>query len=56
MKKNCGIQKLVTLALLGIFTFSNMIPYPQFVQKNRQFEIRVQSQEKSNGLDVGKAD
>ena len=55
MKKNCGIQKIVTLALLGIFTFSNMIPYPQFVQKNRQFEIRVQSQEKSNGLDVGKA-
>ncbi|HFM9768436.1 PhrA family quorum-sensing system peptide, partial [Streptococcus pneumoniae] len=25
-------------------------------QKNRQLEIRVQSQKKSNGLDVGKAD
>ncbi|MEE5676346.1 PhrA family quorum-sensing system peptide, partial [Streptococcus pneumoniae] len=24
--------------------------------KNRQLEIRVQSQKKSNGLDVGKAD
>ncbi|HGQ3115799.1 PhrA family quorum-sensing system peptide, partial [Streptococcus pneumoniae] len=26
------------------------------IQKNRQLEIRVQSQKKSNGLDVGKAD
>ncbi|HHA9498241.1 TPA: PhrA family quorum-sensing system peptide, partial [Streptococcus pneumoniae] len=25
-------------------------------QKNKQLEIRVQSQKKSNGLDVGKAD
>lgn len=56
MKKNCGIQKLAILALLGFFTFSNTIPYQQFIQKNKQLEIRVQSQKKSNGLDVGKAD
>ena len=36
MKKNCGIQKLAILALLGVFTFSNTIPYQQFVQKNKQ--------------------
>ncbi|HGR8682633.1 TPA: PhrA family quorum-sensing system peptide [Streptococcus pneumoniae] len=59
MKKNRGIQKLailVLLVLLGVFMFSNTIPYQQFIQKNRQLEIRVQSQKKSNGLDVGKAD
>ncbi|HGJ7178982.1 TPA: PhrA family quorum-sensing system peptide, partial [Streptococcus pneumoniae] len=28
----------------------------QFIQKNKQLEIRVQSQKESNGLDVGKAD
>lgn len=56
MKKNCGIQKLAILALLGVFTFSNTIPYQQFIQKNKQLEIRVQSQKKSNALDVGKAD
>ncbi|ACF55600.1 secreted protein [Streptococcus pneumoniae] len=36
--------------------FSNTIPYQQFIQKNKQLEIRVQSQKESNGLDVGKAD
>lgn len=36
--------------------FSNTIPYQQFIQKNKQLEIRVQSQKNSNGLDVGKAD
>lgn len=56
MKKNRGIQKLAILVLLGVFMFSNTIPYQQFIQKNRQLEIRVQSQKKSNGLDVGKAD
>ena len=56
MKKNRGIQKLAILALLGVFTFSNTIPYQQFIQKNKQLEIRVQSQKKSDGLDVGKAD
>ncbi|CGG45758.1 secreted protein [Streptococcus pneumoniae] len=36
--------------------FSNTIPYQQFIKKNKQLEIRVESQKKSNGLDVGKAD
>ena len=56
MRKKCGIKKLVTFALLGVFMFSNTIPYQQFIQKNKQFEIRLQSQKNSNGLDVGKAD
>ena len=56
MRKKRGIKKLVTFALLGVFMFSNTIPYQQFIQKNRQLEVRVQSQERSNGLDVGKAD
>lgn len=56
MRKISGIQKIVTLVLLGIFTFSNTIPYQQFIQNDRQYDIRVQLQKKSNGLDVGKAD
>lgn len=56
MNKNSRIQKLVTLVLLGIFAFNNTIPYQQFIHKDRQLEIRVQSQEKPDGLDVGKAD
>ncbi|MDU4338078.1 PhrA family quorum-sensing system peptide [Streptococcus sp. 20925_1_24] len=56
MKKNRGIQKLAIFALLEVFTFSNTIPYQQFIQKNKQLEIRVESQKKSNCLDVGKAD
>ena len=56
MRKKRGIKKLVTFALLGVFMFSNTIPCQQFIQKNKQFEIRVQSQKKSNGFDVGKAD
>ena len=56
MRKKRGIKKIVTFALLGVFMFSNTIPYQQFIQKNKQLEIRVQSQKKSNGLDVGKAD
>ena len=56
MRKKRGIKKLVTFALLGVFMFSNTIPYQQFIQKNKQLEIRVQSQKKSKGLDVGKAD
>ncbi|HGJ2955334.1 TPA: PhrA family quorum-sensing system peptide [Streptococcus pneumoniae] len=50
------LKNLVTFALLGVFMFSNTIPYQQFIQKNKQLEIRVQSQKKSNSLDVGKAD
>lgn len=56
MRKKRGIKKLVTFALLGVFMFSNTIPYQQFIRKDRQYDIRVQSQKKSNGLDIGKAD
>ena len=49
-------QKAVTFALLGVFMFSNTIPYQQFIQKNKQLEIRVESQKQSNFLDVGKDD
>ena len=56
MRKKRGIKKLVTFALLGVFMFSNTIPYQQFIQKNKRLELRVESQEKSDGLDVGKAD
>ena len=56
MRKKRGIKKLVTFALLSVLAFGNTIPYHQFVQKNRHLEVRVQSQKKSNGLDVGKAD
>ncbi|EID27982.1 PhrA family quorum-sensing system peptide, partial [Streptococcus pseudopneumoniae] len=34
MRKKRGIKKLVTFALLGVFMFSNTIPYQQFIQKN----------------------
>ncbi|MDU5787949.1 PhrA family quorum-sensing system peptide [Streptococcus parasanguinis] len=43
---------IVTITLFN----KKVFPYQQFIQKNKQFEIRVQSQKKSNGLDVGKAD
>ena len=55
-EKKTWNSKLAILTLLGVFTFSNTIPYQQFIQKNKRSEIRVQSQKKSNGLDVGKAD
>ena len=56
MRKKRGIKKIVIFVLLSVLAFGNTIPYQQFVQKNRQLEVRVQSQKKSNGLDVGKAD
>ena len=56
MRRNRGIKKIVIFVLLSVLVFGNTIPYQQFVQKNRQLEVRVQSQKKSNGLDVGKAD
>lgn len=36
MRKKRGIKKLVTFALLGVFMFSNTIPYQLFIQKNKQ--------------------
>ena len=56
MRRNRGIKKIVIFVLLSVLAFGNTIPYQQFVQKNRQLEVRVQSQKKSNDLDVGKAD
>ena len=56
MRRKRGIKKIVIFVLLSVLAFGNTIPYQQFVQKNRQLEIRVQSQKKSNDLDVGKAD
>lgn len=56
MRRNRGIKKIVIFVLLSVLAFGNTIPYQQFVQKNRQLEVRVQLQKKSNGLDVGKAD
>lgn len=56
MRRNRGIKKIVIFVLLSVLAFGSTISYQQFVQKNRQLEVRVQSQKKSNGLDVGKAD
>ena len=56
MRKKRGIKKIVIFVLLSVLAFGNTIPYQQFVQKNKQLEIRVESQKKSNCLDVGKAD
>lgn len=33
MKKNRGIQKLAILVLLGVFMFSNTIPYQQLFRR-----------------------
>lgn len=40
MRKKRGIKKLVTFALLGVFTFSNTIPYQQLFRRidNWKFE------------------
>ncbi len=54
MRKKRGIKKLVTFALLGVFMFSNTIPYQQFIQKNKQLEIRVQSQKNRMVLMLGR--
>ncbi|GAD41531.1 hypothetical protein ANG4_0125 [Streptococcus anginosus 1505] len=53
-EKKRGIKKLVTFALLGVFMFSNTIPYQQFIQKNKQLEIRVQSQKNRMVLMLGR--
>ena len=53
MKKNCGIQKLAILALLGVFTFSNTIPYQQFIQKNRQMVKFIISLHLVSGFNIG---
>ena len=53
MRKKRGIQKLVTFALLGVFMFSNTIPYQQFVQKNRQMVKFIISLHLVSGFNIG---
>lgn len=53
MKKNRGIQKLAILALLDVFTFSNTIPYQQFIQKNRQLVKFIISLHLVSGFNIG---
>lgn len=50
MRKKRGIKKIVIFVLLSVLAFGNTIPYQQFVQKNRQLEVRVQSQK--NRMDL----
>ena len=53
MTKKRGIKKLVTFALLGVFMFSNTIPYQQFVQKNRQMVKFIISLHLVSGFNIG---
>lgn len=53
MRKKRGIKKLVTFALLGVFMFSNTIPYQQFVQKNRQMVKFIISLHLVSGFNIG---
>ncbi|BDS83034.1 hypothetical protein PC0401_17880 [Streptococcus pneumoniae] len=50
MKKNRGIQKLAILVLLGVFMFSNTIPYQQLFRRidNWRFECN----HKKNRMDL----
>ena len=50
MRKKRGIKKIVIFVLLSVLAFGNTIPYQQFVQKNRQLEVRVQAQK--NRMDL----
>ncbi|EGP67764.1 hypothetical protein HMPREF9958_0953 [Streptococcus mitis SK1073] len=50
MRKKRGIKKIVIFVLLSVLAFGNTIPYQQFVQKNRQMEVRVQAQK--NRMDL----
>lgn len=50
MRKKRGIKKIVIFVLLSVLAFGNTIPYQQFIQKNRQLEVRVQSQK--NRMDL----
>lgn len=50
MRKKRGIKKIIIFVLLSVLAFGNTIPYQQFVQKNRQLEVRVQSQK--NRMDL----
>lgn len=56
MKKNRGIQKLLALLMLSVVTISQVAFYQGIAQREGYYYIQVESQKKSNGLDVGKAD
>ena len=53
MRKKRGIKKLVTFALLGVFMFSNTIPYQQFIQKNKQMVKFIISLHLVSGFNIG---
>ena len=53
MRKKRGIKKLVTFALLGVFMFSNTIPYQQFIQKNRRMVRFITSPHLVSGFNIG---
>ncbi|MCP8646941.1 PhrA family quorum-sensing system peptide [Streptococcus suis] len=36
------MRKLVTFVLLGVFKFSNTILYQQFIEKDKQLEMRLE--------------
>lgn len=59
MKKKRGITQLITLLLLGSIAFNNVIfqryPNPKKIATS-SYEVRVELQNRSSGLDVGKAD
>ena len=54
MRKKRGIKKIVIFVLLSVLAFGNTIPYQQFIQKNKQLEIRVQSQKNRMVLMLGR--
>lgn len=58
MKKVYGIKRLLSFLLLGlgIISVSAIFPYRQVIQDGKFHEVRIQVQDKSTGLDVGKAD
>lgn len=56
MKKVYGIKRLLSFLLLGIISVSAIFPYRQVIQDGKFHEVRIQVQNKSTGLDVGKAD
>ncbi|VKO53311.1 secreted protein [Streptococcus pneumoniae] len=56
MKKVYGIKRLLSFLLLGIISVSAIFPYRQVIQDGKFHEVRIQVQDKSTDLDVGKAD
>ena len=58
MRKKRGINQLMAFLLLGSIAFSNVFFYRQPNPKDTSafsYEVRIGVQNKSSGLDVGKA-